>query len=64
MKETVYITGHKNPETKFVLNYFGLEAPLLKESMQYLNCIYNIHNLIYLSIFLGAKIIKLRQIVS
>ena len=66
MKETVYITGHKNPdtdtivaslayadlknrqgdvhaipirlgklnpETKFVLNYFGLEAPLLKESM-------------------------------
>ena len=66
MKDTVYITGHKNPdtdtivasiayadlknrqgdveaipirlgklnpETKFVLNFFGLEAPILKESM-------------------------------
>lgn len=66
MKDTVYITGHKNPdtdtiiaslayadlknrqgdinaipirlgklnqETKFVLDYFGLEAPILKESM-------------------------------
>lgn len=66
MKDTVYITGHKNPdtdtivasiayadlknrqgdveaipirlgklnpETKFVLNFFDLEAPILKESM-------------------------------
>lgn len=67
MKDTVYITGHKNPdtdtivssiayadlknrlgdinaipirlgklnqETKFVLDYFGLEPPMIKESME------------------------------